>query len=574
VRPVVALLAAASVAGAIVVLGLVGEATRHSQVGEAVALGPPRFVEVAAAAGLSHLYQGRFTYIVGGGVAVMDCDDDGKPDLYLAGGSAPAALYRNVSDIGGALRFARVADPAAELSAVTGAYPLDVDGDGRVDLAALRVGENVLLRGTGECHFRRANEEWGFDGGNAWTTAFSATWETGARLPTLAFGNYLDLERDSLGLIPGATPDYTCTDGALIRPDPGGARFARPVPLSPAWCTLSMLFSDWSRTGRRDLRVSNDRHYYSDTSDGEEQLWRMDPGRPPRLYTHDDGWQTVRIWGMGIASQDLTGDGLPEVFLTSQGDNKLQTLANGPAAPTYRDIALRLGVTATRPFAGGDIRPSTAWHAEFDDVNNDGFEDLFVAKGNVDSIPDYALRDPSNLLLGKADGTFVESAADAGILSYARGRGAALADFNLDGLLDLVEVNREHRAGLWRNVGNARAGESAGAGGSVAPVEPAAMGNWLGLRLRQSGANADAIGSWVEVKTAERSTVRELTVGGGHAGGQLGWIHFGLGTASSAEVRVQWPDGETGPWLQLTANQFAIVERGASQARTWNPGPG
>ena len=49
----------------------------------------------------------------------------------------------------------------------------------------------------------------------------------------------------------------------------------------------------------------------------------------------------MQIWGMGIASQDLTGDGLPEVYLTSQGDNKLQTLAVGPAQPAYRDIALR-----------------------------------------------------------------------------------------------------------------------------------------------------------------------------------------------------------------------------------------
>ena len=62
---------------------------------------------------------------------------------------------------------------------------------------------------------------------------------------------------------------------------------------------------------------------------------------------------------------------------------------------------------------------------------------------------------------------------------------------------------------------------------------------------------------------------RELTVGGGHAGGQLGWIHFGLGTADEAQIRVQWPDGETGPWLRVTANRFAIIERGANEARPW-----
>ena len=75
---------------------------------------------------------------------------------------------------------------------------------------------------------------------------------------------------------------------------------------------------------------------------------------------------------MGIASADVTGDGYPEVYLTSQGDNKLQTLAGGPTRPTYEDIALDV---VSRPIArtpGGTSLPSTAWHAEFADVNNDG----------------------------------------------------------------------------------------------------------------------------------------------------------------------------------------------------------
>ena len=204
-----------------------------------------------------------------------------------------------------------------------------------------------------------------------------------------------------------------------------------------------MLFSDWSRSGRRDLRMTNDRHYYRD---GSDQLWRVAPGEAPQLYTEADGWRPLQIWGMGIASEDLTGDGHPEVFLTSQGDNKLQTLADGPTRPAYEDIALSRGATAHRPFAGGDVLPSTAWHAEFADVNNDGFSDLFVAKGNVEAEEGYATRDPSNLLIGQADGTFVEGAETAGIVSYERARGGALVDLNLDGMLDLVVVNRR-RAG-------------------------------------------------------------------------------------------------------------------------------
>ena len=98
------------------------------------------------------------------------------------------------------------------------------------------------------------------------------------------------------------------------------------------------------------------------------------------------------------------------MFITSQGDNKLQTLVGGDALPTYADIALERGVTAQRPYAGGDVLPSTAWHPEFGDVNNDGFVDLFVTKGNVEAQVDYAHRDPNNLLLGRRDGRFVEGA--------------------------------------------------------------------------------------------------------------------------------------------------------------------
>jgi hypothetical protein len=320
---------------------------------------------------------------------------------------------------------------------------------------------------------------------------------------------------------------------------------------------LSILFSDWDRSGRRDLRMTKDRHYYRD---GEEQLWRIGDGEPARLYTQEEGWQKMQIWGMGIASHDLTGDGLPEVFLTSQGDNKLQTLADGAAEPNYVDIALDRGANAHRPFAGADmVLPSTAWHAEFQDVNNDTYVDLFVAKGNVEAMPDFASDDPSNLLLGNPDGTFTESAQQAGVVNFDRGRGAALVDFNLDGLLDLVEVNRRENIKLWRNVGSGEADR------------PSPMGGWIALQLEQLGPNRDAIGSWIEVRAGNQRMERELTVGGGHAGGQLGWVHFGLGMEDQAQLRVQWPDGEKGPWMTVDANQFVVIERGDSEAQPWFP---
>jgi hypothetical protein len=517
--------------------------------GTSAALGAPHFVDEAAAAGLDFSYVGDAQLAVGGGVAVLDCNGDHKPDLYLAGGSSPAGLFRNDSPVGGALRFSRVRDPATDLTGVVGAYPIDIDGDGIVDLVVLRLGESVLLRGLGGCRFEAANQAWTFDSGNGYATAFSARWDHGARLATLAVGHYLGVDGSGQ-----TTAD--CAINQLFRPDPTGPGYAPPVPLAPGYCALSMLFSDWNRSGQEDLRISNDRNYYVG---GEEQLWRVPSGGPPSLYTAADGWISLNIFGMGIASYDVTGDGYPDVFLTSQADNKLQTLAAGAGRPDFGDIALQRGVTSAEPFTGGDVLPSTAWHPEFQDVNNDGLIDLFVSKGNVNSEVGFALKDPSDLFLGQADGTFREAANSAGILNFERGRGAALADFNLDGLLDLVEVNFGAPVRLWRNVG----------GGTAA--SPAAMGNWIALMPDQPGPNRDAIGAWLEVKAGEQVAQRELTIGGGHIGGQLGWIHFGIGGSAQAQVRVHWPGGEIGPWLDVAANTFDTIERGAPTAQPWSP---
>jgi enediyne biosynthesis protein E4 len=488
------------------------------------ALADPSFVNRASGLPLPQVYAGEWEHFVGGGVAILDCNEDGLPDLYAAGGSDPSHLFINTtSGPGGDISFAK--GDAPELTEVTGAYPLDIDGDGLLDLAVLRVGANVLLRGEGQCKFHDATAQWGFDGGDRWTTAFSATWEKGRDWPTLAIGNYVDRKNPK-------GPFGTCDVNEVYRGSAG--KFEPPQILTPGFCALSMLISDWKRTGTPDLRISNDRHYY--VKGGYEQMYALNPLHE---YGEAEGWKKVSLWGMGIGSRDITGDGLPEVMLTSMGDQLLQ-INDGKGGLT--DAPYGIGTYATTPYEGDDGRPSTGWHAEFGDIDNDGLDDLFIAKGNVDQMPSNAIHDPNNLLMQQGDGSFVEKGHEAGIDTVQRSRGAGLADLNGDGLLDIVVMNRRAPMEVWQNA-------------------TAESGHWLGLELHQGGANSRAVGSWVELRAGGRVRAQEVTVGGGHASGRAGPLHFGLGAETAAEMRVIWPDGASSDWQAVPLGKVSQIRR-------------
>jgi hypothetical protein len=113
---------------------------------------------------------------------------------------------------------------------------------------------------------------------------------------------------------------------------------------------------------------------------------------------------------------------------------------------------------------------------------------------------------------------------------------------------------------VWRNVGTGTADE------------PTPTGSWLAVDVGQPAPNVDAIGAWVEVRTADGVQRQQRVVGGGHAGGELGWMHWGLGTADGADVRVTWPDGEQTGWLTVDADTFVLVERGEASVTVVEPG--
>lgn len=446
-----------------------------------------------------HIYDGGWEHFVGGGIAVFDCNGDALPDVFAAGGENPATLIRNDGN------FTFTAMDLPELRGVTGAYPIDMDADDQMDLFVLRVGQNRILKGMGDCVFTDATTALGFPPDNDWSTAFTAWWENDAERPTLVIGNYVDRD-DPDG------PFEACDTNSILRPFEHG--YTNEI-LQPGFCPLSILAANDAR-GRPTLRLSNDRHYY--VSGGHEQMWDI---ADQRFLGAADGWNNIALWGMGIASRDLNGDAVDDVMLTSMGDQLLQFAIPGGG---YVAADYALGTYAQRPHIGDDGRPSTGWHAEFGDINNDGRADLFIAKGNVDQMPGMAMQDPNNLLMQRPDGTFYETAVQAGIASTDRSRGAALVDFDQDGRLDLIVSNRRAPLEIYRNV-------------------TLNTGHWITVELQQTNANRNAIGAVMTVTTNARSQVLQQTIGGGHAGGQMLPRHFGLADATQAQVSVIWPDG-------------------------------
>jgi hypothetical protein len=501
---------------------------------------------------------------MGPGVAVLDYDRDGRPDLFFPNGNglpgyrprAPLlpALYRN---LGGQFeettRRAGLAVPAYGMGCAVGDY----DGDGFDDLYITAVlGPSRLFRNLGNGRFQDVTARAGVDNRNRFGT--SAAWTDFDRDGDLDLFvcNYVRYRtvRDDLpcyfkeGVRSYCIPfAYAAEANALYRND-GAGRFrdvSRAAGIDrPAGKSLGVAVVDYDRDGWPDLIVANDT-------------------TPTQLYRNNgNGTFTEQAAAVGIAygPSGAAKAGMGIDVADDRNDGRVSVAMGNFSAEMVGYYQLEDGYFEERSVPAGLGEPSRSFltfGTLFLDFDNDGWKDLFLANGHVqDNVglfhDDVSYAQPPLLYrnLGHATYREVGSAAGGPLKVPIVARAAARVDLDDDGRVDLVVTRNNGPAHLWRN-------------------ETAPVGHWLQLRLRGVRSNRNGYGARIRVTTGATTQEQELSSGGSYLSASDQRLHFGLGSFLKADrVVVQWPSGTVDTLRDVAGDQpITVIEGSALQAR-------
>jgi hypothetical protein len=533
------------------------------------------FANVAAAAGLTArtIYGGQQTnrYLLettGTGVAAFDFDDDGWIDLFFVNGTTLEGfpkgqeptnhLYRNRGD--GTFEDVTARAGLGQSGWGQGTCAGDYDNDGRGDLFVTYWGQNRLYRNKGDGTFEDTTAKAGL-------TTTRARWGAGCAmldydrdgLLDIAAANYIDLDLKSTPVPESGLCRYKGIPVACGPPGlPGGKNvfyrnrgngtfedLSDKSGISRAKGTygLGAATIDFNDDGWTDLYIANDSNpsaLFINNRDGTFS----DVGIAAGCAYSQDGKPQA---GMGIAVGDYDRDGTMDIFKTNCAGDTSTLYAN-----TGR------GLCEDRTFAGG-IGLNTrwlGWGVGFLDLDTDGWLDLFLVNGHVypevDRVKTEAgYKQRKVVYRNTRDGRFADVTERLGepVTVAKAGRGAAFADVDNDGDLDVVVNNVHDAPDLFR-------------------LDRVEKRHWLGIRLVGSESNRSAIGARLRLVTADGAQVQEVRGGGSYYSQNDLRVLFGLGDTTAIErLEVRWPNGRKETWTALAVDRYHTLKEGTAAER-------
>jgi hypothetical protein len=530
---------------------------------------PMAFKDVASEVGVTTIPNTRTDrrYVLetagGGGIALFDCDNDGKLDMavvndssieqYRKGGDLMVTLYHQDGD-SSALHFTDI----TKASGLTtrgwgmGIAVGDYDNDGLPDLYVTGYGHNVLYHNLGGCKFEDGTAKAGVQGGGFSTGAAWADYDRDGNLD-LFVARYVNTDVNHLpdpakGFrgykgIPFELPDAMEGETDLLYRNRGDgtfeevsakARVNNPDKLHG----MGVAWGDYDGDGWPDLYVTNDfgrTYLYHNLHNGSFE----EVGSPTGTGLGADGQS---YGNMAAAFGDFDRDGKLDIFVT-RADNQPASLYWNQG-DHFEDVARKAGI------AGPTLAP-VKWGAGFGDFDNDGWLDILVANGNFSSLMDtlpkeVRFAEAIQLFRNRGNLTFEEIADQAGLNSgrlYSR-RGTAFGDINNDGQLDVVIFN-------------------AGAPPSVFLNETRNSNHRVLFRLIGTKSNRGAVGARVTVITSKMTQVDEVHAGGSYNSTSDARLHFGLGSeATINKIQVSWPSGLGQEFKDVSGDAIYEIKEG------------
>ena len=518
---------------------------------------PAWFVDVALKAGITvRDVNGSVEskrYIIeatGSGVAILDYDRDGWPDIYLVNGTnmpgtTPAPnhakptnhLFHNNHD--GTFTDVTVKAGLVSTGWGQGACVGDYDNDGFDDIYVTGYGKNRLFHNQGNGTFKEVAEQAGVAGtGKEWGTGCAfVDYDRDGKLD-LAVANYVHFDL-------AHTPTPGQTSGCIWKGVPvmcgprglegapnilyhnlGGGKFedvTKPSGFEHTnghYC-FSITTLDYDDDGWPDLYVACDSTpaiLYRNNHDGTFKDTAADAG----VAFNEDGREQA---GMGSTAADYDGDGRLDLFKTNFSDDT-STLYRNNGDGTYTDVTFAAGL--------GINADALGWGTMFTDVDNDGWPDLLVVNGHVYPEVDAvklgsSYREPRFLYNNLGNGKFrdISKTSGPGLADLRSSRGLAIADLFNDGRLEAVINNLSDRPMLLVNLAKNQ-------------------NHWLGLHLIGTSSNRDAIGARATLKSEKRLWVDEVRSGSSYNSSSDLRLHFGLGLETHlTTIQIRWPNGQT-----------------------------